>query len=151
MWRAGDVGEASISTFTATETTTEAIDLALAQLHRLHEEGIDEKTLASAKAYLMGQLPYRYETAASIAAAFAQLKFYGIDRSQIDDLFDRIEAVTPADCQRAIDRWFSEDDLRFTAIGVADEIRESLEEYGPVTVRENSDPGFAPTADERSR
>ena len=56
------------------------------------------------------------------------------------------------DCDAAIERWFTRENLQFTVVGVADEIREVLADYGEVTVRENSDPGFAPTAEEtRSR
>jgi len=44
-----NAGTFFISTFTATETTIEAIDLALEVLNRLHTEGVDEETLTSAK------------------------------------------------------------------------------------------------------
>lgn len=144
--RAGQSGDAAISSFTATETTREAIDLALAQLARLHEEGLSEADLASAKAYLRGQLPYQYETATSIAQQLAQMRFYGIDRSHVDDLFDEIDAVTLEDCRAAVERWFGRDKLCVTAIGVASEVRETLADFGPVTVRENSDPGYGGTA-----
>lgn len=152
MWRGEASGEASISSFTATATTREAFDLALAQLDRLHDEGLGEDDLASARAYLRGQLPYDYETASDIAAGLAELKFHGIGRDHVDALFERIDAVSLEDCDAAIERWFTRENLQFTVVGVADEIREVLADYGEVTVRENSDPGFAPTAEEtRSR
>jgi predicted Zn-dependent peptidase len=152
MWRASAGGEACISTFTATETTKEAIDLALAQLARLHEEGLSEDDLASAKSYLRGQTPYEFETATSIAAQVAEMKFHGIERSLVDDLFANIDAVTLEDCRAVVDRWFSRENLQITAIGVASEVKEILAGYGPLTVRENSDPGFAPApAGEQSR
>jgi predicted Zn-dependent peptidase len=142
MWRAGLSGEACISTFTATATTGEALDMALAQLKRLHEEGLNESDLASAKAYMKGQLPYDYETATSIAAALAEMKFHGIGREWVDDIFAEINAVTLEDCRAAVDRWFVDENLQITAVGVASEIRDTLAGYGPVTVRENSDDGF---------
>jgi predicted Zn-dependent peptidase len=144
MWRASAGGEACISTFTATETTKEAVDLALAQLDRLHEEGLSEADLASAKAYLRGQTPYDYETATSIAAQVAEMKFHGIDRALIDDLFERIDAVTLDDCRAATERWFRRENLQITAIGVAAEVEETLAAYGPLTKRDNADVGFDP-------
>lgn len=147
LWRGDAGGEASISTFTATATTKEAIDLALAQLDRLHEEGLDEADLASARAYLRGQLPYEYETASDMASTLAELKFHGVDRSLVDDLFARLDAVTLEDCRRAVDRWFSRENLQFTAIGVAAEVSDVMAAYGPVTVRENAAPGFDPRPD----
>lgn len=147
MWRGGQSGEADISSFTATATTRETIDLALAQLARLHADGLSESDLASAKAYLRGQLPYDYETATSIAAELARMRFYGIGREQVDGLFDAIDAVTLEDCRSAIDRWFAADQLRFTAIGVASEIQDTMAAFGPVTIRENSAPGFGATTE----
>lgn len=143
MWRAGLSGEAYISTFTATATTAEAMDMALAQLKRLHEEGLSEADLASAKAYMKGQLPYDYETATAIAAALAEMKFHGISRAWVDDIFAEIDAVTLEDCRAAVDHWFVDQNLQITAVGVASEIQDTLANYGPVTVRENSDHGFA--------
>ena len=144
MWRASAGGEACISTFTATETTREAIDLALAQLDRLHEEGLSASDLESAKSYLRGQMPYDYETATAIAAQVAEMKFHGIDRSMVDDLFARIDAVTLEDCRAVTERWFSRENLQITAIGVASEVEEILAAYGTLTRRENEDPGFDP-------
>jgi predicted Zn-dependent peptidase len=135
-------GAARLSTFTATETTAEALEMAFAQLARLHEEGIGEEDLASAKAYVKGQAPYDYETAMDLASAMALLQFHGIDRSFLDDFFARIDAVTLDDCAAAVDRWFPRENLTIVAVGVKEEVEGILGEYGPVTVRENSDPGF---------
>jgi len=135
-------GSTFISSFTAKATTTEAIDLALSTLERLHREGISEEELVSAKAYLKGQLPYRYETGDALATALCRITAYGLGRGSIDGLFDRIDAVTLADCRDAVAKWFPADDLAFTCIGVASEVREALSAYGKVRVRENSDPGF---------
>lgn len=139
-------GSAAMSTFTATETTKEAIDLALATLDRLHEEGLSAAELASAKAYVKGQSPYRYETASDLARAVSEMGFYGIDRSHVDRLFERIDAVTLEDCEGAIDRWFQRENLVMTAVGVADEVREVLEAYGELRVRPNDATGFDPPA-----
>ena len=72
------------------------------------------------------------------------MKFHGIDRSLVDGLFERIDAVTLDDCQAVIERWFSRENLRITAIGVASEVEEILAAYGPVIRRENADVGFDP-------
>jgi zinc protease len=135
-------GLASISSYTATETTRQALDLALEQLARLHEEGIGEKDLASAKAYLKGQLPYDYETAEDLATVICELTYYGLDRSFVDEMFDRIDAVTVEDCRRVIEKDFGQDDLVFTTIGVESEVGELLAEYGELTVRQNDAAGF---------
>ena len=52
-------GAIVISTYTKTETTAQAIDLALDALQRLNEKGITAEQLASAKAYVKGLYPTR--------------------------------------------------------------------------------------------
>ena len=140
--RAKVPGAASIMSFTATETTKEAMDLAMAQLERLHRDGLSEEELASAKAYLKGQSAYDYETAEDLALIVTRLGFYGVSREHVDTLFQRVNAVTLEDCRSVIDHYFAKNNLVITAIGVAEEIKPILESYGSLTVRENTEPGF---------
>lgn len=140
--RRSAAGTAAISSFTATETTREAIDLALAQLDRLHQEGLSEEELASAKAYFKGQTPYDYETAADLAGALSELTFYGITREQLDELFARVDAVTLEDCKNAVAKYFGRENLVFATVGVAETVKDILGGYGDLTIRENSAPGF---------
>lgn len=132
--------------YTATETTKEAITLALDVLGRLHDEGITADELASGKAYLLGQTPYEYETADDLAGAIAELLSVGRGRAYLDDLFASIEAVTLEDCADVIARHFARDGLVVTATGRADEIGSVFAEMGPVARRENRDPGFSAPA-----
>lgn len=135
-------GPATVSSFTATATTREAIDLALEQLERLHDEGLDEEELASAKAYLRGQLPWDYETPDDLARAISELHFHDLGRDFVEQLLARIDAVTLEDCEAAIEAWFPRDNLSFTAIGVAGEVRGTMDRYGRLRVRDNTAPGF---------
>ncbi len=142
MERPKVAGAAFMFSFTGTENTKQAIDLALAQLDRLHKDGLSEAELASAKAYFKGQTPYEYETAADMARTISELAFFGLDRSRVDNMFRDVDAVTLADCHRVIERYFRRDNLVFTTIGVKDTVAEILGGYGELRVRENSDPGF---------
>ena len=47
--------------------------MSLEVLNRLHTQGVDQATLTSAKNYLSGQFPTRYETAGSLAALLDRL------------------------------------------------------------------------------
>ena len=83
--------------YTQTDTTERAIDLALDVLKRLRENGITAEQLASAKAYVEGMFPPdRLETSAQLAAAVGELELFGLDRGEIDGLFARIDGVTPS-------------------------------------------------------
>ena len=64
-----------ISTYTRTDATEKAIDMALGLLKRLGEKGITAEQLASAKAYLKGLYPtQRLETSDQLAETLTRLR-----------------------------------------------------------------------------
>ena len=85
-------GSFSMSTFTANETTEQTIDLLLKTYQKIHETGIDSKTLESAKNYVKGQFPPDYETNAAIARFFTDADTYELPLDYIDRFN---EAVKP--------------------------------------------------------
>jgi zinc protease len=129
-------GTFAISTFTQTSTTTEAIDLALQVLDRLHTKGIDETTLASAKNYVKGQFPPRYETAGSQADLLTSMYWYGYDESFINNFQRNVDGVTAEKAKEIVDKYFPKSNLQFVMIGKASEIRDKVKRYGPVTEKE---------------
>lgn len=137
-------GAVEISSFTKTETTQAAIDLAIATLDRLHREGLDAATLQSAKNYIAGQYPPGLETAPQLANAIAWLALYGDDRDYIDGYLDAVATATPAQVAAARTVFPASSDLVIVAIGDARKIREVMQGYGPVTEMRLTDPRFCP-------
>jgi hypothetical protein len=66
-------GTGNFPAFTAVNTTQPTLEKTMQVLDRLHTEGIDENTLASAKNYVKGQFPPRYETTGELAALLTQM------------------------------------------------------------------------------
>jgi predicted Zn-dependent peptidase len=138
-------GYVSISSFTRTDTTVQAIDLALRTLGRLHEQGLDAAQLASAKQYVLGQFPLDFETAGELAAQVAVVEFFGLGRKYIDDYAREIEDVDLAQTRKTIDEVYPKaGDLVFVLIGDASAIREQVGKYGPVTEMPITAPRFGP-------
>lgn len=138
-------GSVAILSFTQTKTTTEAIDLAIATLARLHEEGLTAQQLESARAYVLGQFPPELETNGEIAARLAGLRFYGLDRETIDSYAERIANVTLAEANAVIESVYpSPENLSIVLIGDADLVREQASAYGPVTEIRITDTQFVP-------
>jgi predicted Zn-dependent peptidase len=132
-----------ISTFTANETTEKAIDLTLEVLKRLHEKGITEEELKSAKTYIKGQYPPTIETTDQLAGVIAQLELYGLDQSEVNGLYAKIDSMTVADARRVIKEHFPLDNLVFVLIGKAEEINKVAAKYAPkVDTKSISQPGF---------
>ena len=137
-------GAITIATYTKTETTEKAIDMALDQLKALNEKGITADQLASAKAYVKGIYPTRYlETADQLAAMLGDIEIYGLNKGEVDDLFSRIDAVTLEQANAIAKRYFQPKDLTFVVLGNAAKIREAVKKYAPtIQERKASDPGF---------
>jgi predicted Zn-dependent peptidase len=136
-------GPFTIYTYTRNETTEQAIDLALDVLKRLHEKGITEQELKSAKEYLKGQFPPTIETTDQLAALIAQLEFYGLDAGDINNYYTKIDSMTLADAGRVIKQYFPADNLVFVLIGKASEIGQLAKKYAPkVDTKPISQPGF---------
>ena len=120
-----------ISTYTRNQTTEKAIDMTLEVLKRLHEKGITEEELKSAKSYIKGQFPPDIETTDQLAGLIAELEFYGLDESEINNYYAKIDSMTLADARRVIKQYFPLDNLVFVLIGKADEIGAVSKKYAP--------------------
>ncbi len=126
-------GEFAIQSFTVTENTGKAIDLAIATLERLNREGVDAPMLDSARAYVLGQYPTGLETAVNWANALADLEFFGLDRSYIESYGPALGAVDVAAARAVINAAFPKaGDLAIVMIGDATKIREFARTYGTV-------------------
>ena len=137
-------GASVISSFTKTESTKQAIDLAIATLDRLHKDGLDATTIESAKHYVAGQFAPDLETAPQLAAQLVDMALYGDSRDAIDGYLGRIAAATPAQIAAATAVFPDSKDLVIVAIGDAAKIRQAMQGYGPLTEMKLTDPRFSP-------
>jgi len=128
--------------FTATKNTEAAIDLAIKTYNRLFENGIDEKTLASAKNYVKGQFPPDYETASALANFLCIMYVYGLTDSYINNFEKEVDELNVELANQLIKKYFPDDNLQFTLIGNADEIRDIIKKYGTVIERSITEDGF---------
>jgi zinc protease len=126
-----------ISTYTKNATTEQAMDMALDVLKDLHEKGLTEQELTSAKAYLKGQYATSMETTNQLASTIASLEFYGLDASDVDSYYAKVDAVTVESAQRIIKQYFPLDNLVFVLIGKASEIQSTAAKYAPMMDRKS--------------
>jgi len=137
-------GTISIATFTKTESTAAAIDLALQQLDKLQAKGIDAEQLASAKAYVKGEYPTRnLETIDQLSGVLTDFELYGLNRGEVDDLMSRIDSVTVEQANETARKYFRNSGLVFVLIGDAGKIRKIADKYAKeIKVIQSSEPGF---------
>ena len=140
----------AIESYTQTEKTGAAIDLALATLDRLHSAGLDAAALASAKIYLLGQFPTTLETNGQLAARLTDLLLYDLGPEDVDGYATRIAAVDAAVAKATIAAAFPETaNLAIVLIGDATQIRDVAAKYGPLTEMKLVDPSFRPAPQSR--
>lgn len=145
LLRPAQAGSVAIVSYTKTDTTITAIDLALSLLTKIREEGFAEDVIVSAKNYILGQFPPRLETAKQLAGQFAELEARGLDASFINDYGAAVASAGGEDIQSVITAVYPHaDDLVFVIIGDAELIREDVAKYGPITEIALTQPRFRP-------
>ncbi len=136
-------GEFAIRSFAQTENTGKAIDLALQTLTRLKQDGITAEMLESSRAYLLGQYPLDFETAADWAGALGDIELYRLGSDYIDEYGPALRKVSLKDAHTVIEQAFpSADSLAIVLIGDAAKIRQQVSRYGPVTEIALTQPAF---------
>ena len=145
LQRPSKPGTVVVSSFTETGTTVEALDMVLGVLGKLHDSGVDDEMILSARNYIMGQFPPSLETASQIAAQFARLERYGLDAAYINEYGAELAAATRDSVAAVIDEVYpGEEDLTFILIGDSSLIREAISQYGPITEMSIEEPRFLP-------
>jgi predicted Zn-dependent peptidase len=133
-----------ITTYTKTETTERAIDMALDVLKQLSEKGITAEQLASVKAYIKGTFPtQQLETTDQLSNVLADIELYGLGKDEIDDFFSRIDSAGLEDINATARKYYKPDHLTFVLLGNAAKIRQVAAKYAPkVTEVSVNKPGF---------
>ncbi|MFZ6720134.1 M16 family metallopeptidase [Undibacterium sp. Ji49W] len=141
-----DTGTFAVSSFTATPKTEAALALATKTYQRLWDKGIDAATLESAKAYVKGQFPPRFETNLQLAGLLSDMYVSKVGREQIDNFTRDVDGLNPEKAKQLVDKHFPRDKLQILLIGKAESIRSIAASYGEVSELDITANGFAPVA-----
>jgi len=132
-----------MSTFTKNATTEPAVDKSLEVLGILHSKGFTPEEIASAKTYINGSLPPRFETTPQLARVMTALELNGLSREQFNQNLVKQQSTSEADAHRVIGTYFPDKDYVMVLIGKASEIGKIAAKYSPnVATKKISDPGY---------
>jgi zinc protease len=106
-----------VSTATANERVTEAIQVVRSELHRFRDDGVTEQELSDAKAYLIGALPVSLDSSASIAALLHSMQVDRLPRDYIDTRPGLIGAVKLDDVRRVARRLLRDEAATMVVVG----------------------------------
>jgi zinc protease len=95
----------------------ETIDVVRGEWERMAREGVTAEELETAKIYLTGAYPLRFDGNAPIARILVNMQMQGYPTSYVKTRNAMIEAVTLEDINRVAARLYRSDDLRFVIVG----------------------------------
>lgn len=122
-----------ISTHTANETTAPTLEKIMQVINQLQTQSLDDTTLTSAKNYMIGLFPPRFQSSDQLANLLTSMFWYGYDESYINNFEANVTAVTLAKAEQIIKQYFPKYNLQFVLIGKASDIKPIAAKYGAVT------------------
>lgn len=125
-------GTFAMGSFTGSENTFKAIDLALETYKKFLEGGLDQSALDSAKAYVKGQFPPRYETLDSLSNAMIEIWAYQLPEQAISNFGTQVDSLTLSRSQELIKTYYPSQNLSILMIGKASELFKTAQKYGRV-------------------
>lgn len=99
-----------------TDKTAESLTEFVKELDGIHKP-IPPEEIEKAKNYVALLLPRNFETTGSLAASLAQMFVYSLPQDYYATYMQRIRAVTPADVQRAAERYIRPDTFAVVVVG----------------------------------
>lgn len=79
---------------------------------------------------MKGQFPPKYETSSDIAFLLAEMFVYDFDESFINRFTQQVNMLTLERSKEVIAKYFPKENMQFVIVGKADEIRDSVKQYG---------------------
>jgi zinc protease len=123
-------GPFAVRTAVQTEFTVPAIVDTLAELRRIGETPVTDEELATARDYLVGVFPLRYETSGQVAGAIAGLVATGLPDDELDRYRPAVAAVSAEQVLEAARTRIRPAEVSVVAVGDADAFLPALEAAG---------------------
>ncbi|MFN4027337.1 MULTISPECIES: M16 family metallopeptidase [Flavobacterium] len=107
--------------------TDSAITQALYELNRIRTEKVTEEALNNVKAGYIGRFVMQVEKPSTVARYALNIETEGLPADFYENYIKNINAVTPEDVMRVVNKYFLADNLRILVVGKASEVLPGLE------------------------
>lgn len=115
---AADLSEQLLGQFSASnDKVAEAITVVRAEWERIQRDGVTEEELATAKTYVTGAYPLRFEGNGPIASILVGMQMLGLPSDYPKTRNDKVNAVTMEDVKRVAQRLIKPENLFFVVVG----------------------------------
>jgi zinc protease len=137
-------GQFTISTFSKTETTAEAVKAALAEFERLRQDAPTAKELDGTKSYFLGSFARERETPQQVAGQLWLIESNGLPADYFERTLEKVGKTDAESCLRLVRETLDPSRAVVVVVGNAARIQMDLEKIAPVTLVK---PGKQPAAE----
>lgn len=102
------------------------------EMLRMQGEAVPETELESHKQYAVGRYLLSLENPSTTAQRVQDIDLFGLPKDYYKTYAARVMAINATDIARVSRQYFNTDNIAITAVGDANAIRSSLEQFGPV-------------------
>jgi zinc protease len=132
-------GEFTVTTFTRNDSTARAITGIMEELNKIRETDVAPQELKETISFFNGMFPRQFETLNQVANQLSTVELYGLGKDYLAGYLDRIAKVTAVDVRSAAQKYIDPKNVLIVVVSKADDVREMLKQFGPVTEIELSD------------
>ncbi len=132
-------GEFTVTTYTRNDSTANAIKGILEQLDKVRAADVTPDELKETISFYNGMFPRQFETLNQVLGQLINPELYGLGKDYLPTYLDNIGKVTASDIRNAAQKYIDPKNLLIVVVSKADDVREMLKQFGPVTEIELSD------------
>jgi zinc protease len=108
---------------TKSASTAEALRRVREEIDRIRAQPVSDDELSSAKRYLTGSFPLRFDSDGEMVSFFLQVEFYGLGLDYPERYPQLIDSVTKDDVQRVAQKYLHPDDAIVVVVGKQSDIQ----------------------------
>ena len=132
-------GDFTVSTFSKTESTAEALSAVFDEIRRLKSDPPTADELRKTKAYLVGNFPLDRETPLQMAGELWMLTLNNLPENYFEQELRTVAETGEPDCMRLISEVVRPDEMVVVVVGSAEKLKDDLAKIAPVTVIESQE------------
>lgn len=126
-------GEFTVTVATRTDSASQAIAATIEHLKKIREADVTPAELAETISFYSGYFPRQFETPNQVANQLSTVELYGLPANYLETYIDKIAAVNVTDVRGAADKYIDPNNLLIVVVGKADDLRDKLKQFGPIT------------------
>src|SRR5439155_26806231 len=127
-------GQFTMSTFSKTETTAEAVQAVLEEFDRLFKEPPSDKELNDTKSYSTGSFARERQTLQQVAGQLWMIESEGLPEDYFEKTVEKMGQTDAAGCQKLVRETLDPTKLVIVVVGNAAKVQKDLEKIAPVTL-----------------